>query len=167
MGKDEGEAKLKAEEHLLVRPHDAAGLEVLLRSGKLVLGGFMGWDDRELFDMIEEDVKAVWAAGRSVGEVAGRMMALTEAGMAGLGNPVNVEGRFEVTVEEHKGLNVCPWECQEAIRKRVTTLRRLDSGKVLRWTDLGVHMIAKHGFLEGRGSAFRLEPAELVQVIFS
>ncbi len=31
----------------------------------------------------------------------------------------------------------------------------------MRWTDLSIHLIETHAFFQGKGSAFRLEPAEL------
>jgi hypothetical protein len=165
MSKDRNEAAIKAEEQLLRQPDRVHELEALLRSGKLVLGGFMGWDDRELYEVIEEDVRVVWSQGRTVAELAARMAKLTEVGIAGLGNPV-ISGGFEITVEESKGLNVCPWNCQDYLSKRVTTVKRAKDGKSLRWTDLGTHMIQRHGFFEGKGSLYRLEPKELIVVIF-
>jgi hypothetical protein len=165
MSKDRNDPVIKAEEHLLQQPDRARELEALLRSGKLVLGGFMGWDDRELYEVIEEDVREVRHNGRTVAGLATRMVELTEVGIAGLGNPVTSRG-FEITVEENKGLNVCPWDCQDHLSKRVTVVKRIRDGKSLRWTDLGVHMIQRHGFFEGRGSLYRLEPKELIEVIF-
>jgi hypothetical protein len=165
MSKDRNEAAIKAEEHLLRQPDRARELEALLRSGKLVLGGFMGWDDRELYEVIEEDLRAVWGEGRTVGELAARMAELTEAGIAGLGNPV-MFGGFEITVEENKGLNFCPWDCQDHLSKRVTVVKRMKDGKSLRWADLSIHMIRRHGFFEGKGSLYRLEPKELIGVVF-
>jgi len=154
------------EEQLLKRPPDVQKLEETMRSSRLVMGGFLGPDKRALYDIIEEDVSTLGRLGYLAEEVASRMRQLTHLGAQGLGTSVTVEGRFEVTIEEHKGLNVCPWPHGGGVRKRITTVRRLDSGKVLRWTDLGVHMIQHHGFFEGRGSLYRLEPRELVENIF-
>ena len=165
MSKDRNDRVIKAEEHLLWQPDNVRALEVLLRSGKLVLGGFMGWDDRQLYEVIEEDVRAVWGEGRTVAEVAARMAELTKVGITGLGNTV-VSGGFEITVEENKGLNLCPWDCQDHLSKRVTAVKRMKDGKALRWTDLGVHLIQRHGFFEGKGSYYRLEPKELIGMIF-
>lgn len=154
------------EERLLKRPPDVQKLEEVMRSSKLVMGGFLGPDKRALYDIIEEDISALGRLGYSAEDVATRMRQLTDMGAQGLGTPVTVEGRFEVTVEEHKGLNVCPWPHGGGIRKRITTVRKLDSGKLLRWTDLGIHMIRHHGFFEGRGSLYRLEPRELAESLF-
>ena len=159
------QARLR-EEQLLKRPPDVQELEELIRSGKVVQGGFFGPDNRSLYDIIEEDLGLLWRHGRTVEEVALRMQQLTRAGVAGLGTPVIFENTFEIVVEEHKGMNICPWPHRGGYRKRITTIRCLDSGKVLRWTDLGVHMILRHGFFQGRGSHYRLDPRQLVEVIF-
>jgi hypothetical protein len=165
MSRNRDDDAMKTEAHLLQVPENADGLEKLLRSGKLALGGFMGWDDRELHAVIEEDVRAVWAAGRSVAEVAARMTKLTREGTAALGNPAAFDN-LEITVEENKGLNLCPWECPDILNKRVTTVRRPGSDKSLRWSDLSIHMIRRHGFFEGKGSTFRIEPKDLIELIF-
>lgn len=155
----------KTEAHLLQAPENAAGLEKLLRSGKLALGGFMGWDDRELYEVIAEDVRAVWAADRSIAEVAARMTKITKEGIAALGNPA-FSGDIEIVAEENKGLNLCPWECSDILNKRVTSIRKGTNSKPLLWSDLSIHMIRKHGFFGGKGSSFRLEPKELIDLIF-
>jgi hypothetical protein len=50
--------------------------------------------------------------------------------------------------------------------KTVTNLRRTDTGEIIRWSDLSVHLIGAHSFFQGRGSIFRLEPGDLVQILF-
>jgi len=158
--------KRRDEEQLLRRPEDVQQLEEVMRSSKLVMGGFLGPDKRRLYDVIEEDLSVVWHLGYSVEDLGQRMQDLTQAGIEGMGCPMLVENKLEVCVEEHKGMNVCPWPHKGVYRKRITTVKRLDSGKTLRWTDLGIHMIRRHGFFEGRGSHYRIEPRELIAVIF-
>ncbi|MHC5179457.1 MAG: hypothetical protein ACYSOS_02915 [Planctomycetota bacterium] len=34
------------------------------------------------------------------------------------------------------------------------------------WTDLNIHMIAEHSFFEGTGAFFRIEPAEIISILF-
>jgi hypothetical protein len=48
----------------------------------------------------------------------------------------------------------------------VTTVELLDTSSTIRWSDLNIHLIAEHGFFEGKGSSFRIEPARLVAAIF-
>ena len=41
------------------------------------------------------------------------------------------------------------------------TATRKSTGRAMMWTDLGIHLIQKHGFFQGKGSPYRLEPLEL------
>jgi len=59
------------------------------------------------------------------------------------------------------------WPSEEGrYLKTVTTVRRTDTAEIIRWSDLSAHLIGAHGFFQGRGSAFRLEPGDLVQILF-
>ena len=57
-------------------------------------------------------------------------------------------------------------ESKKRFAKRVTTIKLTESGEAISWSDLNIHLIEEHGFFEGKGSAFRIEPGELVRVIF-
>ena len=50
-------------------------------------------------------------------------------------------------------------------RKTIVTVRNLRLRKEITFSDLNIHLIAAHGFYEGKGSPFRLEPVELAQVL--
>jgi len=133
--------------------------------GKFSADGFLGEDDRSLADILLEDQKAVDRLGLTHEAIAARMCALTEQGKSGLGKPITIDNAYEVVVEDYMGRIPCPFRDNRGNDKRSTTVRRLSDGKVLGWTDLSIHMIDQHGFYEGRGSAYRLEPAELADFL--
>ncbi len=142
-------------------------LEEVLRSTQLVAGGFMGTDPRHPIEVINQDIVELEHLGVTVAEVAQRMHELTELSKPRLGNWI--DSAFEqlrVKSEDFKGNLVCPWPHAGVFDKRITTVERLDTGLKISWTDLNIHMIAQHGFFEGRGAFFRIEPAEIVQILF-
>ena len=141
-------------------------LEEVLRSSKIVAGGFLGDDVRSVDQIISEDLAAVEEKGFEAEELAERMREITNEAKMYLGNPVVIEDKLEVVSEDYKGVIVCPWPHSGRFDKRITTVKRLDTGKAIRWTDLNIHLIAKHGFFEGRGARFRIEPVELIEIIF-
>ncbi len=49
--------------------------------------------------------------------------------------------------------------------KIVATVVNKKLNKELRYTQLNVHMILDHGFFEGKGSVFRLEPEDVVEIL--
>jgi len=145
---------------------DLQRLEQMLRSSKTVAGGFLGTDDRPLSQILAEDQATLAGLGLTAEQVAQRMQDLTDAAKPRLGIEVVIDDRLVVWCEEWKGLMVCPWPHGGRFDKRLTTLRREDTGRTVCWTDLNIHLIAEHSFFEGRGAAFRLEPQELVRILF-
>jgi hypothetical protein len=57
----------------------------------------------------------------------------------------------------------CPFGEPGLHPKMMTLIINRSTKKEIRYTQLGLHMIRKHGFFGGRGSAFRLEPKSLVE----
>jgi hypothetical protein len=132
----------------------------MTNSNRLIWGGFLGTDPRPLADIIAEDALALRHRGLTPMEIAGRMRILTNAAVSRLGTPISI-GNLEITVDDHRGILACPWSHPGRILKRNTQVLDLSTGKTLRWTDLSIHLIGHHGFFQGRGSPFRLEPADL------
>ncbi|MHC5158362.1 MAG: hypothetical protein ACYSOZ_09765 [Planctomycetota bacterium] len=142
-------------------------LEEVLRSTKLVAGGFMGTDTRHPIEIIEQDVIELGRLGVTAGQVAERMAQLTELAKPRLGNWIDhATLKLRVKSEDYKGTLVCPWPHPGRFEKRITTVEHSESGKQISWTDLNIHMIAEHGFFEGKGAFFRIEPAEIVNILF-
>jgi hypothetical protein len=145
---------------------DMQRLEETLRSSELAAGSFMGDDPRSVTEVIEADAAALFSLGATVEQLGARMKEITAAAEQGLGNWVRLEGALEAKLDEARGLIPCPWPHQERFYKRVTTVRRAGTERTARWSDLSLHLIAAHGFFQGRGSAFRVEPAEIVGILF-
>ncbi len=142
-------------------------LEEVLRSTHLVAGGFMGTDPRHPIEIIEKDIVELERLGVTAGQVAARMTELTELAKPRLGSWIDCETRkLRVKSEDFKGALVCPWPHPGTFDKRITTVEHLETGKQVSWTDLNIHMIAEHGFFEGKGAFFRIEPAEIVSILF-
>lgn len=141
-------------------------LDMVLRSSALVAGGFMGDDPRGVIEVIESDAGELFRLGFTAARIARRMREITNMAAGALGTWIDVGANCQAMVDEVRGSTPCPWPHEGYYPKRVTTLQITDSGKTIRWSDLNIHMIAAHGFFEGRGSQFRLEPAKLVKALF-
>jgi len=140
----------------------ARKLEEILRSSQLVAGGFMGYDTRPVSEIIESDCAEVSRLGQTVEQIAERMRLITEKAKQRLGCWTEIDASRRARVDEAKGFLVCPWSHPGRFAKRVTIVTTAATGQTIRWSDLNIHMIAEHCFFEGRGSAFRIEPGELV-----
>lgn len=141
-------------------------LEKLLRSDKIVLGGFMGTDNRDVYEIIDSDRQAIELAGHNCKAIADKMKQITEQAKPGIGNPVKISENLTATVDDWRGKVTCPWPHPGTFPKRITTLKRTDTGKQIQWTDLNIHMITEHCFFEGKGSRFRIEPKQIIEMLF-
>jgi alkanesulfonate monooxygenase SsuD/methylene tetrahydromethanopterin reductase-like flavin-dependent oxidoreductase (luciferase family) len=148
------------------KPADTKKLEKLLRSSKLVLGGFLGNDSRQSWHIIDADMAELSRRSLTPGQLAQRMRQITRQATEHLGSPVQIAADLQAQVEETRGFLVCPWAHPGRFAKRVTTLTNTRTGRTISWSDLNIHLIEQHGFFEGKGSPFRIEPAELVELIF-
>jgi len=138
----------------------------MLRSSKLVAGGFMGTDSRTVAEIIDADTHELARLGYATEQIVSRMQTITNTSKAGFENWVGIDDKRQAVVAEARGFTICPWPHSGHCAKRVTTVERLDSGETIHYSDLNIHMIAEHGFFEGKGSPFRIEPEKLVGVIF-
>jgi hypothetical protein len=141
-------------------------LEQVLRSGKLTAGGFLGVDLRGIDEVIAEDRAMLEKQGYSAAQVAGRMQELRDTARPALGNWVKISDILQVKSEDYKGWIGCPWPHTGRFEKRVTTARRSDTGQSISWSDLNIHLIEEHCFFEGKGAFFRIEPQDLIRVLF-
>lgn len=141
-------------------------IQLNMLHGKISSSGFLGNDERKLQDILNEDDLLVSAMGYSHKAIAQRMRYLTEQGKKGLGSPVIVDEIYEVTVEEHRGFIPCPFGDNFKSPKTNVFIKNLITSETIRWTELNIHMIEQHGFYEGKGSFFRIDPELLVNIIF-
>ncbi len=133
--------------------------------GTLSAHGFLGKDSRNLTDILQADAKALKKVGVSKENLADKMQELTDFGMQGLGKPMIMDECFEIEAEDYMGKLPCPFKDNVKLDKRQTLARRIDTGVIMRWTDLNIHMIREHGFFEGHGSVYRLDPVELARFL--
>jgi hypothetical protein len=140
-------------------------LDEVLRSSKLVAGGFMGHDTRSASEIVDADAAELSRGGFTKEQAAARMRHITRIAKSGLGTWVRVDDNLEAKVDEARGRLVCPWPHPGRFAKRVTSVRVIATGMSIRWSDLNIHLIGEHGFFEGKGSSFRIEPKDLVAII--
>jgi len=141
-------------------------LERTLRSSRLSARGFLGDDERPLEEILDADARAVESLGRTMAQIAARMQEITTRAKEGLGDWVEVGGNLKAWASDARGVIACPWPHAFRADKTVITVKRTDTGRQIKWAVLSIHLIREHGFFQGRGSTFRLEPDELVEIIF-
>jgi hypothetical protein len=135
-----------------------------MRPGSITLEGMLGRDRRHLIDILDDDAAAVRRLRTTHQAIAARMQELRDAGAKGLGLTIRVLDRFDVRIDNVRGKLPCPFE-DGVLQKTFIEVENRATGKSVRFTDLHIHMIREHGFYEGHGATFRIDPATLVEVL--
>ena len=133
--------------------------------GVITRDGFLGTDTRSLVDILISDDAELQRLGVTHQGIARRMIDLRDAGMRGLGEYIDVGVSMEVRVESVRGKLPCPFGDPGVFPKTNVSVLNKRLGRELLFTDLLIHLILAHGFYEGRGNPFRLEPRDIVEVL--
>jgi len=136
-----------------------------MKPGVITLDGFLGKDDRNLIDILEEDDAEVKRLSLTHDRIASRMQELRNAGKEGLGDTICVSPHYEISVDIARGKLPCPFGHRGLIRKTMIKVKNLEEDREIIFTDLNIHMIREHGFYQGKGSPFRMEIGDLVDIL--
>jgi hypothetical protein len=71
--------------------------------------------------------------------------------------------RVRVKVIAHKGSQLSPFS-DDTSTSRDAIVENLDNGKTLKYSLLVPHMIERYGFYEGKGTPYRVEPRQVIEL---
>jgi len=144
-----------------------ADLEKDMRPGGLSMAGFLGKDEKLLDVLARDNDYVVEQMGMSHQELARHLYAL-EAIWHKMGGKEPVRctycnRRFEITVQLTRGHQESPF--QDATKSNAYLKAvNVDNGKKLEYSCLVPALVERYGFYEGKGTPFRVEPQQIVEV---
>ncbi len=145
-------------------PYDQRVLQ-RMAPGALCADGLLGDDPRDLTDILAADDAAVAAAGTTHERIAAGLAEWLGLATAELGRPVELTPNVTAVWREGMGRIPSPWPGEGVFPKGELELTDRRTGQAMRLTHLSVHLIAAHGFYQGRGSRYRLEPTYLAELL--
>lgn len=128
---------------------------------RLRQGNYMRGETRNLRNLLEDDLALVASLDLQMDFIITELERLYREGLRDYGDPITVDGKYEVEVREDRGKTPCPWGDRFFAPKTVVSARNLENGTILKYSLLGLHMIKRHGFFQGAQSPFRIEPSLL------
>lgn len=135
-----------------------------MKPGVLTQSGFLGEDNRPLQEIIQKDEECFKKEGLEFESVSRTLENLLMEGLKGLGEPITVGNRWVVKVDEARGLIPSPFG--DAMCKKVNVvINDIQSGQELLLTELSLHMMRNHHFLQGIGSPYRLDPRIIKSIL--
>lgn len=134
------------------------------KPGKISKNGFLGDDTRHVHDIVKADLITLSKLKLTKEEITDRLQFFIDQGKKALENKVDL-GDFTVEIFWSKGMLPCPFG-EHGLHYKITAKvfnKKLNTQ--IEFSQLNVHLIREHGFFEGKGSIFRMEPDEIVKVL--
>lgn len=138
-------------------------LEQVMRPGAASEKGFLGPEER-LLDVLAADNRFVTEQRLTHQQLARALRLLVAIGGKRQGEEFLYRGRrYRVELRFYRGFQQSPFEDGTKANGEAT-IKNLSNGKTLECSLLVPDMIERYGFYEGRGTPYRLEPKQILEV---
>jgi hypothetical protein len=127
--------------------------------------GFLGEDPREWEEILAADARALDELGISREQLLQALRAVYDQARDRGGDPVELGGSVQAECLECRGAIPSPFSGEGTFPKHQVVVRDSREGETFTITPLGLHLIEKHGFFQGVGSPFRINPTVAVRVL--
>jgi hypothetical protein len=126
--------------------------------------GFLGTDSRSVDEIIGEDVRVLEQRGISREAIVAALTEAYEKARQAFGAEVALRPGVTVVFHESMGRIPSPFRGDGVFEKGEAVVEDARHGHRLIVTRLGIHLIAKHAFFQGKGSRYRLDPEKIMHV---
>lgn len=140
-------------------------LEDRLGASKFSGEGFLGTDHRPVDEIITDDLRNLAQLGVSKEALLVALRDAFERGRAALGGEVELRPGLMAVAHESMGRIPSPFRGDGVFEKGDVVVTDSATGEKLVLTALGLAMIEKHGFFQGHGSRYRIDPARAAALL--
>lgn len=144
---------------------DNQALAQRLAASKFSGEGFLGTDTRPLEEIIADDARTLARLGVTAEALLAALRAAFEMARAALGGEVELRPGVTAVAHEAMGRIPSPFRGDGVFEKGDVVVTATATGMSLTITRLGLALIEKHGFFQGRGSPYRIEPEVAVRLL--
>ena len=135
-----------------------------LRASRFSGEGFLGTDSRSLDEIVAEDRRALERLGLARKQLLAVLRDTFEQARAALGAEIEPLPGVTAVAHEAMGRIPSPFRGDGVFEKGDVEVTDRATGAKLVITRLGLALIEKHGFFQGRGSRYRLDPQQVAEV---
>ena len=144
-------------------PEDKA-LEDRLGASKFSGEGFLGTDHRPVDEIVAADLHALAQLGVSKAALLAALRDVFEKARAAFGGEVEIRPGVTAVAHESMGRIPSPFRGGGVFEKGDVVLSSA-AGESFVLTALGLAMIEKHSFFQGRGSRYRVDPVQAAALL--
>ena len=147
------------------RAPEEAEMYALLGPSPISAQGFLGEDARDWEDILADDQRTLEGLGVPRDRLVLALRDVFDRAMQSGGDPVEVGPGVVAECLECRGRVPSPFQGEGTFPKHQVRVSREDGSEALVITPLALHLIARHGFFQGIGSPFRIDPARAVSLL--
>ncbi|MFP4243258.1 MAG: hypothetical protein ACLFQB_15385 [Chitinispirillaceae bacterium] len=136
-----------------------------LGPSKFSADGFLGTDGRKPEEIIADDLSTLQDMGIRRESLTGALREIYSKAESALGNPVRISPRLKAEHFESRGKIPSPFDREGLFPKGEVELSDEKTGRTVIFTPLSIYLVEKHGFFQGKGSRYRLEPEEVADML--
>ncbi len=140
-------------------------LEQRLRASKFSGGGFLGDDDRPFNEIIADDQRRLEATGVEKQRLVAKLRDIYAEAQQAYGGAVEIKPGVTAAYYESRGKIPSPFRGDGVFPKGEVEVQEASSGQTLHITPLGIALIEKHDFYQGKGNRYRIDPELAVRLV--
>ena len=144
-------------------PEDKS-LEDRLGASKFSGEGFLGTDSRTVDEIVAAGLRTLAQLNLPLETLAAALRAAYDKARAALGGEVEIRPGLAAVAHESMGRIPSPFRGDGVFEKGDVVVAAA-SGEGFILTSLGLALIEKHGFFQGRGSRYRVDPAHAAALL--
>lgn len=145
-------------------PQDKA-LEARMAASKFSGEGFLGADHRPLDEIVADDLRTLDRIGVPLPTLHAALADAFAKARAAFGAEVEIRPGLTALAHESMGRIPSPFQGDGVFEKGDVAITESATGEELILTALGLDMIQKHAFFQGRGSRYRIDPAHAARLL--
>lgn len=145
-------------------PQDKS-LEERMGASKFSGEGFLGSDHRPVDEIIASDMHTLRELDIPISRLHAALREAFEKARAAFGGDVEIRPGLTAVAHESMGRIPSPFQGDGVFEKGDVVLTDSATGEEIVLTALGLSMIEKHHFFQGRGSRYRVDPAQAARLL--
>lgn len=121
--------------------------------------GFLGTDQRTPQEIVIDDALELERAGMDAAVIGRSLGVFFDRVRQAMGVPVEIMPGVTASYHESRGVIPSPFRGEGTFEKGEVAVNGLPGFGDVILTRLSIHLIERHGFFQGRGQRYRIEPA--------
>ncbi len=136
-----------------------------LEPSRFAAEGFLGEDPRAVEEIVAADAAELDRAGVPLACLVDALRQAWRKGREGLGAEVDLGNNRVAVYHESMGRIPSPFHGEGVFEKGEVVVINRTTNDTMALTALGLHLIESHGFFQGIGSRYRLDPLKAIAMV--